>query len=153
MASLDGEDGTGGSQILWTHDRGGCSEISIKASLALRFWKGDEFNVRRHTNTLEDRGKGHKVLDRGEAKLVLQLVRWSISSFDESSRNDIDVGLLVKIDLLEVVIEWVGKSSLPEIMLGKLGQSLLIELPFQELQGESIIENDAIVNDGRGDHC
>ena len=153
MASLDGEDGTGSSQVVRIHDRGGCSEISIQASLASRFSKCDEFNVRRDTDTLKDRGKGHKILDRCEAKLVLQLIRWSISSCDEGTRDEIDVGPLVKIDLLEVLIEWVGKSSLCEILFRELGQSLLIELPFQELQGESVVENDAIVNDGRGDHC
>jgi hypothetical protein len=90
------------------------------------------------------------LLDGLKAKLVLQLVRGSDSRRGQSTSNEVDVDLLVQVDLLEVGIEGVGVSGLSKIMPGELGECLLVELSFQILQSEGIIEDNAIIDDRRG---
>lgn len=49
--------------------------------------------------------------------------------------------LFVIVDLLEIVVEWIGKAGSDELGLGVVGKAFLVELALQILQGQGIIED------------
>lgn len=58
------------------------------------------------------------------------------------------MGLLVLGDLLQVVVERAGKTSLLEVLSAEGRQTQLVEVVLEMLQGESIVEDDGISNAG-----
>jgi hypothetical protein len=51
------------------------------------------------------------------------------------------VGSLIVGDFLQVVVEGVGKTSFDEIGLGVVGKTLTVELVFQMLKSECVVED------------
>jgi len=59
-------------------------------------------------------------------------------------------------DSLDVVVEGGVVTSISEVLLGEVGETLKVELVLEMLKGESIVEDDTVVEtrvallDGRG---
>lgn len=49
--------------------------------------------------------------------------------------------LFVKVDLLEVLVEWIRKASSDKLGLGIVGETLLVEFTLEVLQGQGIVED------------
>lgn len=49
--------------------------------------------------------------------------------------------LFVKVDLLEVLVEWIRKASSDKLGLGIVGKTLLVEFALEVLQGQGIVED------------
>ena len=49
------------------------------------------------------------------------------------------MGFLVDVDLLEVLVEGVFEAGLDEIVLGVVGETVLVELPLKVLESQGIV--------------
>lgn len=97
-------------------------------------------HLRRNTNALEDARKRHKRLHIRSRERVLQLDRGSDASCREGTRQEADVGLLVKVDLHQVGVEGIGEAGGYEVGLGVVCKSLLVELSFKVFESQGIVE-------------
>lgn len=66
----------------------------------------------------------------------------------QSSGEERHVSLLVAGDLLQVVIERAGKTSLLEVLRAEGGQTQTVEVVLEVLQGKSIVEDVGISDAG-----
>ena len=71
----------------------------------------------------------------------MQLDRGGDSCSCKSAGDEADVGLFVEVDLLQVFIERIFKTSSNELRLGVIGETLLIEFALEILQRQGIVEN------------
>lgn len=52
-----------------------------------------------------------------------------------------DVASLILGDLNQVLVEWVGETSIEELLVGVVGQTLTVEGVLEVLKGKSIVED------------
>lgn len=123
MARLDSEDGASSGEITRVGDVGSSTEVS------------------RDTDTLEDVGSGNERLDAGDAESVCAGSDSLSTSGLEGRGQELDVGGLVRADLLEVLVEGGIVTSGRELGLGEVCKSLLVEGVLEVLKGERIVQD------------
>lgn len=96
------------------------------------------------TDTLKDVGDGEESLDVLEAESVGVWHNGLDTGGGKSTGEELNVGLLVGGDLLEVGVEDVVVSSSGEVSLGELGKTLLVEGVLEVLEGEGVVEDDSV---------
>lgn len=62
----------------------------------------------------------------------------------ETSSQEVDVGGLVPGDSLEVVVKGRVVTSVGKVLLREVVKALAVELVLEMLQGESVVEDDAL---------
>ena len=123
VTGLNSQDGSCGGEVVWAlYELGGTKVCA-------------------DTDTLEDVGDGQEGWHISQAESVCALSDWSGTSGSQTSREEVDVGLLVELDLLQVVEEAGLEAGLLEICLGELGDSLTVEGVLQVLEGQSVLED------------
>lgn len=137
MSGLNGENGTGNGQIVFVENKGSSTQISDNGqiSIVIEVKQRLRLNSRSNTNTLKHTRKGHKRLDICKTEAVNELVSGSDLGGFKGSIDDGNMGLLVLINLQEIVIEGVGKAGTLEVVTGKLLKGLLVEFTLEIFQG------------------
>lgn len=144
MTRLDREDRASGGQVVRVGDV--LSSTKVGAD----------------TDTLKEVGSGEERLYIGVPELISTLLRrsdlgsWTLSVFvekltctqltGESSGQEVDVGGLILGDLLEVVDKVGTETSLLEVLVGELGEGLTVEGSLKVLKGQSVVEDDTVVD-------
>jgi hypothetical protein len=59
----------------------------------------------------------------------------------QSRGEEVDVGLLIGSNLLDVGIEWVVHACLDKVLLGIVLETLSVERGLEVLKGQSIVED------------
>jgi len=150
VTRFDRQHGAGVGQVRLRHDVGGGAEVGADA------------------DTLEDGGEHHEGLRVRDAEVVGAFVDglgaggWKDGQFEhikilergeestgESASQELDVGLLVLGDGLQVVVEGGVEAGGGELLLGVVGQTLAVELVLEVLQGERIVEDWSFVCQSR----
>ena len=120
MASLDGKDRAGVREVVWVGD--GCSGSEVGSD-------SDAFKDRSES----DEGGG--------------VSGWEgVSAFcngggAKSGGQERNVGCLVRGDFHQIRVEGVGEASVDEVRLRVVGKTFTVELVFEVLESESIIED------------
>ena len=127
VAGLDGENATGGGDICLVGDEGGGAEVGA------------------HTDALDDVCGGQEGLGSEVAKVVCALGDGCDASSLEGGGQEVDVGLLIAANLLEVLVE-VGavETSVGKVLSGELGEGLAVEVGLEMLKSQRIVENNSV---------
>ena len=127
VTGLDGKNATSSGDICWVGDEGGGAEVGA------------------HTDTLDDVCGGQKGLRSEVAKVICAFSNGCDASSLEGSGQEVDVGLLIAANLLEVLVE-VGavEPSGSEVCGGELLKGLTVEGCFEVLESQCVVENDTV---------
>ena len=140
MTCLDYEDGASNYQVL------GVSNVSCRTEIG------------RDTNAFEDGCQSNEAFGIGEWELISCLVygcgRDCVDSIceegkrlDKSSKEQRRKHYhLIIVDLLQVVVEWVGEPSIDEILPAKLGEALHVELPLEVFESQCIVQDGEVAS-------
>ena len=80
---------------------------------------------------------------RGE--VVLARLRGRVA---EDGRERVDVALLVRADLDEAATGPVGKAGVGEVVLGVVGEGLVVKGVLEVLEGEGVVQDDGVCQGG-----
>lgn len=127
MAGLDGKDAASGGDIGLVGDEGGGAEVGA------------------HTDTLNDGCGGQEGVRGKVAKVVCALGDGCDASSLEGGGQEVNVGLLIATNLLEVLVE-VGavEAGSGEVCGRELGKGFAVECCFEVLEGQGIVEDDTV---------
>ena len=114
MTGLDSQDCTGRGQVLFVHNLSGSSKVGC------------------YTDPFKDAGKCHEGLGVGGREAVFELVGRNDTSPLECTRDEIDMGLLVLVDDLQVAVEGILETRLDKGRLRVVGKTFLVELALKE---------------------
>lgn len=122
MTRLDSQDGSSGGQ-----DRGAGQN-------------GSGGQVCGNTNVLEDTGGGDHGRGVGEAKVVRAGLDGLGTSLGDGTLEELHVGLLGLTDVLQVGDLLLVEAKGGKLVVGELGETLLVERGLKPLQGQGAID-------------
>jgi hypothetical protein len=125
VARLNGQDRGGGGQVGLRHDVGGGAEVGG------------------NTNALEDRGGGKEALHARHAEVVGALLDGDGAGGGQGRGQEGDVGRLVAADGLDAVVDGRVVAGGGEVGLGEVGETLLVEVVLEVLEGQGVVEDDS----------
>jgi hypothetical protein len=123
VACLDGQDRAGGRQVGLRHDVGGGAEVGG------------------NTNALEDRGGGQEARDAGHAEVVGALLDGDGAGGGQGRGQERDVGSLIAADGLDALVGGRVVAGGDEVCLGEVGETLLVEVVLEVLEGQGVVED------------
>ena len=123
MARLNGQDGSGGGEILLGHNVGGSAEIGTD------------------TYALEDGGRGDEGLDVGDAEGIGAFLDRGGTGRRQGGGQEGHVRALVQGGLLDVVVEGLVEASCLEIGEREVLEAFTVKLVLELLKGQSVVED------------